>query len=207
MRTTIQPGDRVFRHTIVVAGGLARSTAEHDVWRLFDTEDGRITVVDDVEKTHRTEPLSAYVTRRRRATAAAPAPFIPRASVTEGKETRTLHGVEAERVTVAVGNYRRDLWIGRHRAIPENLFAMMHLSEPVTSPLASMTRRVDEVVARLKGFPLADHAVVPLEKTEMVVDRTVLSIAERDVPAAMLQVPRGYRDVTPKVPEGKKGSR
>ena len=195
IRTTVQPDGRPLQHSVVIARGVARSTAEHDVWRLFDTAEGRVTVVDDVERTVRTEPLAAFSRRRRSASASAPAPFIPRVTVMRSGRRRTIHGVTAEEVVIAAGAYRRELWVAKHRGIPAELFAMMLVSEPASSPLAAMARRADEAIASMRGFPLVDHTEVPLGDSKMVIDRSVVSIVEREVPAALLQVPKGYRDL------------
>ena len=61
-----------------------------------------------------------------------------------------------------------------------------------------MMRTVDEELLRTRGYPLADRSEVPLDKTRSVVERTVVGIASRPVPEAMLTIPRGYRDLTPK---------
>ena len=75
---------------------------------------------------------------------------------------------------------------------------MMHMSEPPSSPLAPMMLAVDDELAEMRGFPLLDRTVVPFGKTNLVVEHTVTSIAQRDVPESLLQVPRGYRDLTPR---------
>jgi hypothetical protein len=66
-----------------------------------------------------------------------------------------------------------------------------------------MMRSVDEELLRAKGFPLADRAEVPFGNGTNVVERTVTNIASRNVPEAMLAVPRGYKDITPKPPSAK----
>ena len=193
IRTTIEPERRTYDHTIMVARGLARSTAERDVWRLFDLNASTVTVVDDLDRKVRTDPFETLRAKRREATAVRPAPFIPSLTFNAAEERRTLLGVAADRVVIEAGAYRRELWIARHPAIPDALFAMMHLTETPTSPLAGMMRDVDDQLASLKGFPLLDRTEVPIGDGKTVITRAVMSVTERDVPEATFQVPAGYR--------------
>lgn len=192
IRTTIEPERRTYDHTIMVARGKARSSAERDVWRLFDLNASTVTVVDDLDRKVRTDPFETLRAKRREATAVKPAPFIPSLSFKEAEERRTLLGVPAERVVIEAGAYRRELWIARHPAIPEALFAMMHLTETPTSPLAGMMREVDDRIASLKGFPLLDRTEVPIGDGKTVITRAVMNVTERDVPEATFTVPAGY---------------
>ena len=75
---------------------------------------------------------------------------------------------------------------------------MMYASDAPTPPLAPMMREVDEALLNVRGFPLADRAEVPVAKNTLIVDRAVTSNAQRDVPQAVVSIPSGYRDVTPK---------
>lgn len=194
IRTTIdrKPHD----HTIVIAGNRARSTAEHDVWRLFDTRAKTVTVVDDVARTVKTEPLPAIVERRTAVNAAALPPHYAPAVFARTKERRELQGVRAEQVTIVSGGYKRELWLAEHPAIPADLFAMMHASETPSSPLAPMMRDVDRELVAVRGFPLLDRTTVPVGKGELVVERAVVAISQRDVPESMVAIPKGYEDRT-----------
>lgn len=204
IRTTA--GEETSTHEILIANGRARSTAEQDVWRLYDTKARTVTFVDDLDKTIRVEPLDSLVRKRGAALAAALPDYFPRAKLTRG-ETKAILGVNARQHVITSGAYKRELWIGQHRAIPENLFAMMLAAAAPATPLAPMMRDVDAELLRAKGFPLLDRSEVPLEKTSSVVERAVTGIASRQVPEAMLSAPRGYRDLTPKPGSTKGGSR
>lgn len=194
IRTTIdkKPHD----HTLVIAGDRARSTAEHDVWRLFDTRAKTVTVVDDVARTVKTEPLAAIIERREAVNAAALPPHYARAKLARTKEHRELQGVRAEQVTITAGGYKRELWLAEHPAIPAELFAMLHASETPSSPLAPMMRDVDRELVAVRGFPLLDRTTVPVGKGELVVERAVVAISQRDVPESMVAIPKGYEDRT-----------
>lgn len=198
IRTASQPDSRSHEHTIVIAGDRARSTRERDVWRLFDLKAQTVTFVDDVGKTVRTEPMQTILSRRRATTAGPLPPHYPRPRLIGGGETREMHGVPAELAVITSGSYRRDLWLAEHPKIPRGLFSMMYASDAPTSPLAPMMRAVDEAIIGLPGFPLLDRTEVPYSGQRLIVERNVVSIAERDVPESLLQIPSGYLDLTPK---------
>lgn len=185
-------------HTLVISGGRARSTDEQDRWRLFDTKAKTVTFVDDIAKTTRTESLDSLLKKHREAMAEPLPPHYPRAYVKRTGEKRPMHGATAEQTLIDVGGYRRELWLAEHRAIPDGLFAMMQASDGASSPLAPMMRAAHDALTRTKAFPLLDHSEVTIGDKKRVTDRAVVGIAERNVPEAMLSVPRGYRDLTPK---------
>lgn len=198
LRTTIQPGNQTIAHTIVILGTRARSTAEHDTWRVFDTKAKTITFVDDIERTVRTESLDAVSKRHREALAGDLPAHFPSARLVRGEATKTLLGVTARQSAIEAGAYRRELWIAEHPAIPPGLFAMMQAAETPSSPLAPMMREVDEALDSVEGFPLVDHAEVPYGEKKFVVDRVVVNIVQQNVPQSVIAIPVGYRDVTPK---------
>jgi hypothetical protein len=203
IRTTLQPENKTYNHALVIGNDRARFLGEHDAWRLFDTKAKRVTFVNDASKTARTEPLESIAGTRGAALAAALPPHYPRVQVTRPEARKQLLGVNARLVVLQVGAYKRELWLAEHRAIPDGLFAMMYASDPPSSPLAPMMRAAEEVLLREKGFPLADRSEIEYGKTKRVIDRTVLSIVQRNVPAALLEVPKGYEDKTPKEEGGR----
>jgi hypothetical protein len=77
---------------------------------------------------------------------------------------------------------------------------MLQASEPVSSPLAGVTRDVDEALLEVQGFPLADHAELPYENKKLVVDNNVVKIEQRDVPASWLNLGADYKDANPRHP-------
>lgn len=193
IRTTTQPAKQTTTHTIVIAGDLARSTDELDTWRLFDVKKETVTYVDDVAKTIRTEPFKASVPQ-----SSLPA-YLPRATWEPTGEKRAILGVNAEQSLIRAGAYRRELWIAQHRAIPDRLFAMLQLSDPPRHELAPMMHAVQHAIASTRGFPLLDRTELPYGNAKFVVERTVVGIAEKEVPKAMFEVPRRYRDLTQNV--------
>jgi hypothetical protein len=207
IRTTLEPAKRTYTHTLVVIDGRARNTNELDTWRLYDAKARTVTFVDDVAKTYRTESFDQLLKSRRALTAASLPAYFPPARFATTTESRTLQGVPARQSLIQMGAYRRELWIATHPSIPDELYALMHLSEPSPSPLAPMHRVVDEAVAKLRGYPLLDRAEIAYGKTKNVVERTVLSIAQQDVPQTVLTIPRDYKDTTPKPPTSRSANR
>ena len=200
IRTTMQPAGTTRQHELVIAGDRARSTGEQDVWRLFDLKAKTVTFVDDAARTTRTEPVAEIVPRRARMLAGALPPHYPPAVLTRTGQRRAIQNANAEQSVITVGGYRHELWIGAHPAIPADLFAMMQASEPLSSPLAPMMRRADEALLTAKGFPLLERIEVPLAKSKLVVERSVVGIAKKSVPQALVTVPKDYADLTPKPP-------
>lgn len=203
VRTNVAPANTITNHELVIANGRARSTGETDVWRLFDTKANTVTTVDTIEKTYRTDQLPTLLQRRRAALAAAIPSHYPRATLTRG-DRKPILGANAQQNVIAIGDYRRELWIADHPSIPDELFAMMIAADAPSSPLAPIMRRVDEELLRVRGFPLADKAELAYGETKHVIERTVTGIAQRQVPEALLTIPRDYKDVTPKPPPAKK---
>ena len=198
IRTTIQPDNKTYDHKLVIVNGIARHTGELDAWRLFDTKANTVTFVDDAAKTIRTESMQSILAQRGKVLATTLPSHYPTVKVSRGGTRKPIQGVNAEHVLIEVGAFRRELWLGEHRAIPAGLFAMMNASEAPSSPLAPMMRPAEPVLTETRGFPLAEHIEVTYGKKKIVVDRNVVSIAESDVPETTTMLPRGYRDLTPK---------
>jgi hypothetical protein len=168
LQTSLQPQNKIFLHSIVIANGHARSSDEIDRWRLFDLEQNRVTYVDDVEKTYYSVPFKP--------TEAAEGGGVP--PLPTG-EKRTLLGVEATEYRIRLGGFQRELWIGSPPQIPPNLFGM-----------------IDPKFAKVTGFPLVDHAELQYGKTKMILERIVLKIEQRNEPQSSLDIPSDYKEVT-----------
>ena len=196
IRTTTQPDNKTFEHTILIAGNKARTRDELDQWRLFDLEKETVTFVDDVAKTIRTEPVTRLLQQRRTALSKTVSEQTPRAKVEATGTSRPLLGVPATQSVVTVGEYRRELWIGAHPQIPPRLFALMQISDLPSSPLAPMMKSVDEALTNVRGFPLVDRSELPLGNSRMIVEHAVTSVRSRDVPRSLLRAPADYRDLT-----------
>ncbi len=191
IQTTLQPQNKTFTHSVVIADGKARSSDDVDSWRLFDLRSKQVTFVDDLARTSRQVPLAQLIEARRKELAA-PLPVpLPRAEYLATGAKRVLLGVEASEHLVRLGGYQRHLWIAKHPALPNDLFAMMEASTPRSSPLAGVARAADEALMSVQGFPLLDHTEVTYGNKKMIAERTVLTIEVRDVPASWLAVSFG----------------
>lgn len=200
IQTTIQPGNKTTSHTLVIANGRARSSDELDAWRLFDLANGRVTFVNDIEKTYRTV-AQQQLEKDRRGALDDPVPAdLPRAQLAATNAKKTLQGVPAAQSVVKLGGYTHELWIGQHPLIPPRLYALILASEPPSSPLVPVMDKVDDALLKTNGFPLAEHSELTYGKKKMTVDRQVVKIEQRDVPQWWLNVRGDYKDVSVKAP-------
>jgi hypothetical protein len=201
IQTHIEPEKRTFAHLLVISGDLARSGDELDTWRLFDLKQKRVTYVDDIARTYRSEPFAAIVNRRRAADAQPPAVGSPHVEIRETGATRVIQGVESKQIVIRAGRYQRELWVGSHPQIAPDLFAMMHASAPARSPLSGVTRHVDEKLFVLQGFPMSERAELPYGRETLRIERNVVKIEQRNIPTSWLRVGPGYRDLDAKAPD------
>jgi hypothetical protein len=174
IQTVLQPQNKTFLHSIVIANGRARSSDEIDRWRLFDLDHDRVTFVDDLARTYYTLPFGGTPPT---STAITVAP-----EVRETTERRVVEGVETTQYIISLGGYQRQLWIGSPQAIPPKLFGMMNAT--------------DDGLSKLQGFPMIDHSELPYGKSKLLVDRTVVKIEQKNVPQSSLNVPDDYKEIT-----------
>lgn len=197
MRTTLQPGNQTIAQTIAIAEGKARVSTDSDTWRLLDFTQKRVTFVDTIAKSSRTEPFASLVARRQKALAASPRDGAPRVQAGPTGARRTIAGVPSSEWILREGAYERHVWIGRHPSIPDDLFAMLQSSgAPPSSSPAGPARAAVEGLLRIPGFPMADHAELPYGKSRMMVDTVVLSVEQHDVPQSWFNVPPAERSAT-----------
>lgn len=105
-------------------------------------------------------------------------PGEPEPALVHTGVTKILQGVEASQVVIRRGGYQRTLWIGEPPAIPPQLFGMMNAE-----------------LAGIRGFPLIDHAELPYGRSKMVVDNTVLTIEQKEVPLSLLNLRSEYKEI------------
>ncbi|HYM60863.1 MAG TPA: hypothetical protein VEZ11_08220 [Thermoanaerobaculia bacterium] len=189
IHTVIQPENESWDTTIVFTAGLARSFDESDSWRLYDLANQRVTFVDDLAKSSRTETLEALIEKHRAALAGPLPEGTPQAAIAKSDAKRTIDGIQTEQWVIRLGGYTRELWIAPRSPFPPRLFAMMRASRSVTTPLAGVSSNVDEALLGITGFPLADHTEMVYGSTKIVIDRSVVKIEEKDVPRAWLEAP------------------
>lgn len=197
IQTTIQPQNRTFTHSLVIGVDKARSGDEVDQWRLFDFKNKRVTFVDEITKTYRTESLPSLLAATQQP-ASQPLPAgVPRVAVARTGARRPIHGAEASQIVMRAGTYAREVWIASHPSIPPQLFAMMLASAPPSSALSPMTKSANDALLASDGFPLADHSEIGYADTKLTVDHNVVKIERKNVPQSWLEISAAYRDVTP----------
>ena len=196
LRTTLQPANKTTITTIVIADDLARSTDEVGEWRLFDLSENRVAFVNDFAKTYRYESLESLRDRHDDASSEPMSDKIPSAQYSTTGTRRDILGIPATQAVVKLGGYQRQIWFGSHPLIPPQLFALMQASR-APGPDAPVSKRVDDALLAVRGFPLADHAELPYAQTKIVVDRDVVSIERKNVAASLLDIPDDYREVKP----------
>src|SRR6266850_2173867 len=103
IQTTLQPQNKSFTHSVVIANGRARSSDDVDAWRLFDLQKKQVTFVDDVAKTYRDVPLADLIADRRKELAQPVPPVVPRAELVVTGVKRVLLGVEAAEHLIRLG--------------------------------------------------------------------------------------------------------
>lgn len=196
LRTTLQPANKATTTTIVIADDLARSTEEVGEWRLFDVKENRVAFVNDFAKTYRYESLQSMRDRYDDASSGPLSDKIPRAEYAVTAERRDILGVPATKSIIKLGGYQRAIWFGSPSLIPQQLFSLMQASR-APGPDAPVSKRIDDALLSVRGFPLADHAELPYANTKIVVDRDVVSIERKNVAASLLDIPDSYREVKP----------
>lgn len=204
IRTTVEPEKESHTHTILLTADRARDTRELDRWHLYDLKSNGVTAVDEIAQTTRQYSLAELTEERRIALTGKVPPHYPRPRLVATNERRPLLGVSARKYVIESGTYRRELWMGEHQAIPPALFSTMQLVQPVSTPLAPIMREVDESLRKVPGFPLLDRTELTVGEKKMVLERTVVAVTKRNIAEALVLIPRGYRDLTPKAETKKK---
>src|SRR5437660_11523168 len=93
IQTTIQPANKTYAHTIVIANNRARSTDEADQWRLFDFAQKQVTFVDNIAHTIRVQSFDDAIAARRAAVARPVPDGMPRAQFVVTHAEKTLQAV------------------------------------------------------------------------------------------------------------------
>lgn len=201
VRTNVSESEKATIHKVVAADGKARIGNELDHWRLFDFTNRTVTRVDEVERSYRTESFDDLFAARRKATARPVPQGVPRARFEVSNEVRTIAGLTAQRHSVRLGEYRRDLWISREPLIDPMLFAIASASEAMEAEYGGVMRDVYPRIVALRGFPLIDRSEIAAGKQTVIAERIVEKIERGPIPAAWLQIPTAYENKTPKAPD------
>ena len=195
IRTTVQPADRTTNHTLLIGQSKARSTDEAETWRLYDFNARTVTFVNDLDRSYRTESADALIARRRAALRRPTDREMPSAQFQATGAQRLILNVPATQSVIRLGGYQRELWFASHPMIPDGLFALMHASAEPATRLGTIVAEADEALLSARGFPFLDRAEMPYGKSNMIAERTVVSVQRRDIAASLLEIPQGYREI------------
>jgi len=197
VRTNMSGKNHGFRHLVIYANNRVRVGNEIDSWRLFDLAARTVTTVDEPTRTYRTESLSAVI-RKRRELLATPIPdLIKPAEIDLLPEPEVWNDIPIRRYQIRAGGYRRELWMSISPIIPEPFWPMYLATEPLEGPYAGILQKATGLLLQLSGFPVVDRSDMEYGGKTLAVEKVLEKVEERSVPAWWLEVPRGYRNLTP----------
>lgn len=197
IRTNIRGRNEGFRHLVIYGNNRVRIGNEIDSWRLFDLAARTVITVDEPTKTYRTESLSALV-RKRRELLATPIPdLIKPAEVELVPDPAEWNGIPVTRYRIRAGGYRREIWMSTTPIIPGPFWSMYLATEPLEGPYAGMMQKATGLLLQSPGFPVVDRSDIDYDGKSLAIEKVLEKIEERPVPASWLEVPRGYRNLTP----------
>ena len=195
IHTNLQPENKAFLHLIAIAGGKARIGNEVDEWRLLDLDSNSVTFVDDIARTYRTRSFAALM-REKRAALSRPLPeLVPRAEFIATEERRSFGPFAARLFLIRLGDYQRSLWMSTALDVSSRLFPLMVASDPVTTAYAPSMSQVFEELTRLGGFPIIDRGDMMWAGEPHIVEKKLIRIEQRNVPASWLEIPADYRNL------------
>jgi hypothetical protein len=196
IRTSI-PGERSFLYLIGVADGKVRLGSESDQWRLIDVTNRTVTFVDETARTYRTATGTALVQQNRAALRGQLPPWVPPARFEPLRRTRSFGGFPAAGYRVTMGGYERELWLSYRSIIAPEFLELYLASEPLSEPYGAAMREVFDELLLLQGFPVHERSAMPVGEKAMVIERTLLRVVDREVPAIWFEIPGGFRNLTP----------
>ena len=203
IETTILPEKKKFTRAVIVSDRKARLTDELDTWRLFDFENGTVTTVDEVRKSFRSTPLAALEAARR-AQSRAPLPdYIPKMTMAPSGRTETIAGITAKEYVAEMGEYRRELWISEKPLIDPQFLSMLIASEPLGGYSPASAAAHEQLIA-MQGFPVRDHITVGITDRELNLERQLVKIEKKQVPAALIMIPRDFVDLAKESDAGRR---
>lgn len=197
VRTNMSGKPHGFRHLIIYANNRVRIGNEVDSWRLFDLAARTVTTVDNPTRTYRTESLSSVV-RKHRQLLATPIPdLIKPAEVEILSEPARWNNISIRRYRIRSGGYRRELWMSIEPILPEPFWVMYLATEPLAGPYSGILQKANGLLLQSNGFPVVDRSDMEYDGKAMVIEKVLEKVEDRAVPASWLEVPAGYKNLTP----------
>jgi hypothetical protein len=197
IQTVTSPEERQGSREVLVAGNQVRLTDEQDRWRLFDLEEGSVSIIDEIARTYQVQTLEQLLERKRElARGEVPADFPPVHVVSTGR-SMDIGGIAAAEHLVTMGSFRRELWLSSEPLIDSDFFRLMIATEPIGGNYPAAMARAHLRLVELEGFPVLDRIVTTYGQRSLTIERRLSSIEQRQVDRSLLTRPAGFQNVTP----------
>lgn len=200
--TVFEPDTRTMRFQISSDGSRVRLGNEAEQWRLFDTTKGTITFVDEIAKTARTVTYDQALTERTALIAQSVSETTPDASVVDGPGEPD-RGHPTRKVSISVGNFKRDLILSEQTLLPSQFFAMKIVTDPMDPKHAGIMRDVMPTLLRQTGTLISEINVLTFSEGETVsATTTLVSVNTIPLTGQTFELPEGiaFVDETAAVP-------
>jgi hypothetical protein len=199
VNTVELPKKRGFEWLVVVTPDqLVRFGDECDRFRIFDMKNRTVTFVDTIAKTWKRASFESLVADRRKLLSTPMPAEITPATYAATANLARFSGIVARQHLLTLGGYRRELWMPSTSIAPEGLFAIAFATEPIAETYAGVMDEAFDDLMQLRGFPVLDRSEMPFNGQQYVVERRIVSVGVRSVPAAWFQIPPDYTDLTPR---------
>ncbi len=196
IRTTALPQKKSFMQSVLISGGKVRFGDEQDRYRLLDLEKKSVTVVDGVARIFSTEPFAEIRAAKLRLSKGPIPPGIEPATLTK-LGNRKFGERSASGVRLAMGTWKREIWLSRELPVDPSFFALQTASEPMSETFGGVMREATPALLELEGFPIHDEAEMKAGKTRYFIQRKLEKVEKLQLPASLFEVPASYRDASP----------
>lgn len=171
--TVIAPENRSVRVQVASDGTFVRLGNETDSWRLFDTKNRTIVMVDQTAGTATEISFDDALAQRNRMLAETSAEGIPTASIVEGPG-EPERGHPTHRVHIKVGSFSREIVLSTDVLLPNEFYAMKVVTDPVDPRYAPILKDVLPVLVRQSGTLLSETNRLEFENGDPVTATTKL---------------------------------
>lgn len=184
--------------SVVVSGSKVRLPDELDVWRIIDVEADRVTTVDAVGGTFRSDTTQELVARLRQQARAPVPPETPPLSLIRTNERATINGIAASAWEIAMGDFRRELFLSDQHLVHRRLFPLWIGSDELGGLLTGRSAPLQLQLMALHGFPVLDRITMPLGARKLRIERRLHKVEKKKVPASLFEIPGNFRDLEAK---------
>ena len=187
-RVVSSPGGAETVEQIAVANNLIRFPNETGRWRLFDIAAGTVTLVDEIDRKVERRTFDEVLEELRSASRGVSR--VPVAAVNRTGEVETVAGFEVEPylVTMELG-YERELWISSRPLFHSDLFLLDLATDSIPADNLPSLRRVIALIDEAGGYPVVDRSRMVLDGQEYTHERSLITVAEQQVPGSWFELP------------------